>query len=120
MRFEFATATRIVFGPGTLREVGPIAASLGRRALIVVGCTAEYAAPLFDRLDEAGIEHTTYCIEGEPTVEVALKGVDRARADRCDLVIGFGGGSAIDTGKTISALLTNPGDPLDYLEVIGR
>lgn len=120
MRFEFATATRIVFGPGTLREVGPIAASMGRRALVVVGCTASYAAPLFDRLDEAGIEHITYCIGGEPTVEIALKGVDRARADRCDLVIGFGGGSAIDTGKAISALLTNPGDPLDYLEVIGR
>lgn len=120
MHFEFATATRIIFGPGTLREVGPVAASMGRRALVVVGCTAGYAAPLFDRLDEAGIEHTTYCIEGEPTVEVALNGVDRARADSCDLVIGFGGGSAIDTGKAISALLTNPGDPLDYLEVIGR
>jgi alcohol dehydrogenase class IV len=120
MRFEFATATRIVFGPGTLREIGPIAASMGRRALVVVGCKAEYAAPLFDRLDEAGIERVTYCVEGEPTVEAALKGVDRARAERCDLVIGFGGGSAIDTGKAVSALLTNPGDPLDYLEVIGH
>jgi alcohol dehydrogenase class IV len=120
VRFEFATATRIVFGPGTLREVGPIAASMGRCALVVVGCSAEYAAPLFARLDEAGVEHVTYCVDGEPTVEVALKGVDRARAERCDLVIGFGGGSAIDTGKAVSALLTNPGDPLDYLEVIGR
>jgi alcohol dehydrogenase class IV len=120
MRFEFATATRILFGPGTLREVGPLAASMGQRALVVVGCAAGYAAPLFDRLDEARIEHITYCIEGEPTVQVALNGVERARTDRCDLVIGFGGGSAIDTGKAISALLTNPGDPLDYLEVIGR
>ncbi|HVO69338.1 MAG TPA: iron-containing alcohol dehydrogenase [Aggregatilineaceae bacterium] len=120
MRFEFATATRIVFGPGTLREIGPIAAGMGRRALVVVGCEAEYAAPLFDRLGEAGIEHIAYCVESEPTVEVALRGVDHARAERCDLVIGFGGGSAVDTGKAISALLTNPGDPLDYLEVIGR
>jgi alcohol dehydrogenase class IV len=36
------------------------------------------------------------------------------------VVIGFGGGSAIDAGKTIAALLGNSGDPLDYLEVIGE
>jgi len=39
---------------------------------------------------------------------------------RCDFVIGFGGGSVIDTGKAIAALLTNGGDPLDYAEVIGK
>ncbi len=43
-----------------------------------------------------------------------------ARQSRCDLVIGFGGGSAIDTGKAVAAMLTNPGEILDYLEVVGR
>ena len=120
MRFEFATATRIIFGPGTLSEVGPLAAEMGRRALVVTGRTVARAEPLLDRLAAAGIETATYSVTGEPTVGVAREGTRRAREADCDLVIGFGGGSAVDTGKTIAALLTNGGDPLDYLEVIGR
>jgi alcohol dehydrogenase class IV len=127
MRFEFATATRIIFGPGTLREVGPIAAQMGSRALVVAGRTALRPAqgrparvqPLLDGLAAQGVEAVTYPVAGEPTVEVARAGTDRAREAECDLVIGFGGGSAVDTGKAIAALLTNGGDPLDYLEVIG-
>ena len=48
------------------------------------------------------------------------EGTAVARENHCDVIIGLGGGSAIDTGKAIAALMTNPGDPLDYLEVIGR
>ena len=119
MRFEFATATRIIFGPGTLIEVGPIAAAMGRRALVVTGRTLTRAAPLLDALSAKGIDAVTYSVADEPTVEIARQGTQRARDAGCDLVIGFGGGSAIDTGKAIAALLTNGGDPLDYLEVIG-
>jgi alcohol dehydrogenase class IV len=119
MRFEFATATRIVFGPGTLIEVGPIAAAMGRRALVVTGRTVTRATPLLEALSAQGIDAVTYSVAGEPTVEIARQGTRRARNMGCDLVIGFGGGSAIDTGKAIAALLTNGGDPLDYLEVIG-
>jgi len=128
LRFEFATATRIIFGPGTLREVGPIAAKMGHRALVVTGRTAlqqvqdkpARAAPLLDALAEQGIEIIPYSVAGEPTVEMARLGTRRAQEADCDLVIGFGGGSALDTGKAVAALLTNGGDPLDYLEVIGR
>jgi alcohol dehydrogenase class IV len=119
MRFEFATATRIIFGAGTLREVGPIAAEMGNRALVVVGRTATRAAPLLDALTARNIHAATYSVAGEPTVETVRLGTQRAREKDCDLVIGFGGGSVLDTGKAIAALLTNGGDPLDYLEVIG-
>jgi len=54
MRFEFATATRIIFGPGTLREVGPIAAGMGSRALVVTGRTSGCAKPLLDLLTAQG------------------------------------------------------------------
>jgi len=118
--FEFATATRIIFGPGTLRQVGSLAAEMGRRALVVTGQTVARAEPLLDGLTAAGIETATYSVTGEPTIEAVRAGTRRAEEAGCDLVIGFGGGSAVDTGKAIAALLTNGGDPLDYLEVIGQ
>lgn len=120
MRFEFATATRIVFGPGTLSEIGPHAAALGRRALIVTGKTLERAARLLEILDAEHIECVTFSVGGEPTTDLVARGTGVAREASCDLVIGFGGGSALDAGKAIAALLANGGGPLDYLEVIGR
>jgi len=119
-RFEFATATRIIFGAGTLREVGPLAAEMGSRALVVTGRKPARATPLLDLLAAQGIEAITFSVAGEPTAEVTRLGTQRAREAGCDLVIGFGGGSALDTGKAVAALLTNGGDPLDYLEVIGQ
>ncbi|TKJ28093.1 MAG: alcohol dehydrogenase, partial [Chloroflexi bacterium B3_Chlor] len=120
MRFEFATAVRILFGAGTLREVGPIASEMGSRALVVTGHTADRAVDLVDALGEHGIETVAFSVAGEPTVEVARVATKRALEGDCDLIIGVGGGSALDTGKAAAALLTNGGDPLDYLEVIGR
>lgn len=64
--------------------------------------------------------YVIFGVEGEPTIGVATEGLLLARKEGCDLVIGYGGGSAIDTGKAIAALLTNAGDFLDYLEVIGK
>ncbi len=125
MRFEFATAGRILFGPGTLREIGTSAAELladdrPRRALVVNGRTSEAARPLIDHLRAAGIESAVFPVEGEPTTHIVEAGVKVARDQVCPLVIGFGGGSAIDVGKAVAAMTTNPGELLDYLEVIGR
>jgi alcohol dehydrogenase class IV len=119
MTFEFATATSIRFGAGVSRQLGALIAGLGRRALIVTG-NAERAAPLCDQVRGQGIELTVWTVRGEPTIAQVQAGVTAARQAGCDLVIGLGGGSAIDAGKAIAALLTNAGDPLDYLEVVGR
>ena len=118
--FEFATATRVVFGPGALAELGPLAASLGSRALLVTGRTAERAEPARERLASAGVASVPFSVVGEPTVGDARRGADLARAEGADLVVACGGGSAIDAGKAVAALLGNGGDPLDYLEVVGR
>ena len=118
--FEFATAAQIIFGAGTLKQVGTLAPSFGTRALIVTGHTPGRAAALLHMLDAAHVAYRVATVSEEPTVETVRRGLEIARNSQCDFVIGFGGGSAIDAGKAIAALMTNGGDPLDYLEVIGN
>jgi alcohol dehydrogenase class IV len=116
--FELATATRIVFGAGTVREAPAAVAALGaRRVLLVTGKTAERAEPLRAAL-AAALEVELFSVSGEPTVDDAREGVRRLNG--AGAVVAFGGGSALDAGKAIAALGANDGDPLDYLEVVGR
>ena len=120
MRFELATAGRILFGPGTLKELEPIAADLGRRALIVRGRNPDRARHLEAIVRAANINYSLFEVHGEPTIERIEIGVKQAREIEADMVIGFGGGSVIDSAKAIAALATNPGSILEYLEVIGK
>jgi alcohol dehydrogenase class IV len=120
MRFEFATATRILFGPGVAREAAPTAKEMGRRALLVIGCPTESAAWLSDAMKREGIGCVSWAIQAEPSVALVGQGVELARREQCDLVMALGGGSAIDAGKAVAALLTNGGELGDYLEVIGK
>ena len=119
MKFEFATATRIIFGRHAIKEVGPIAADTGSRAFVVTGRTSERAGQLVEELKTRGLRTFTFSVSGEPTTATVLEGVEQARQAGGDLVIGMGGGSVLDTGKAIAALLTNDGNLLDYLEIVG-
>ena len=118
--FEFVTANRIIFGNGTLSQVEIIAPTLGTKALVVTGRTPQRANPVIDLLDAAGMNAAVFSVPGEPTIDLISNGTDTLRREGCDLVIGFGGGSAIDAAKAIAALATNGGHLLDYLEVIGQ
>ena len=120
MRFEFASATRIIFGPGTVHELAPLARPMGRRALVVTGRDPRRAEPLLATLPGAKISQALFQVAGEPTIDLVLQGVKCAREAGCDLVIAIGGGSVIDAAKAIAALVTNAGELLDYLEVIGK
>lgn len=120
MRFELATAARILFGAGAVREVRPAAEQIGRRVLLVTGQSPERAAGLRDDLGAAGMTCSSFTVAAEPTLEMVREGAAQARREQPDVIISFGGGSAIDAGKAIAALLTNRGDVTDYLEVIGK
>lgn len=120
MNFEFATATKIIFGPGSLNEVGDIAIKTGKKALLVTGKGGAAPDRLIEIFSASKISWELVEVIGEPTIEEIEKFVVFARQKSCDYVVSFGGGSVIDTGKAISALITNPGDLMDYLEVIGR
>ena len=107
-QFEFATSARIVVGAGSLRTLRDV----GKRVMLVTGRSHRVALELE--------EVCRFAIDGEPTVEQVSAGAALARELGCDTVISVGGGSAIDGGKAIAALATNAGDPLEYLEVIGK
>jgi alcohol dehydrogenase class IV len=86
----------------------------------VTGVHADRAATLVASLESAGVSCVAFSVAGEPSVDLMRQGAAFGRSESCELVIAMGGGSALDAGKALAALLTNGGDPLDYLEVIGR
>lgn len=120
MPFEFATASRILFGPGTLKQLPALAREFGRNPLVVTGRNPSRAQPLLDLLASVDLPATTFSIAHEPTADDITRAIAHARAHSGDFVIGFGGGSALDSAKAVAALLTNPGELHDYLEVVGR
>ena len=118
MRFEFSAPRRIIFGSGTAAEVPALAAGLGRRAFVV--CDARAGRDwLLDGLQAHGLAVELWLVEKEPQVLDVVRAVQAFKAAGCDLVIGLGGGSTLDTGKAVAGLAANPGEPLDYLEVVG-
>jgi alcohol dehydrogenase class IV len=122
--FEFLCVSRIVFGCGTAQRIADLAASLGRTALLVSNAGQPGQGGVIDRvadqLSAAGIGCSCYRQSGEPTITDVDQALQLARGSGCDVVIGLGGGSAIDAAKAVAGLLANGGSPLDYMEVIGR
>ena len=115
MRFEFATATRIIFGEGMAATLPDLARTFGARPLVVTGASRERARALVSALSAE-----TLAVSGEPTVDLVREGARHAQDAGCDVVISIGGGSAIDAGKAIAILATNGGEPLEFLEIVGK
>jgi alcohol dehydrogenase class IV len=120
MEFEFTSPNKIIFGGGTLCGAGAIARAFGKRALVVTGRDAKRAGPLLKILGEASVSAATFSVAGEPELATIEQGTALAKKENCELVIGFGGGSALDAAKGMAAMLTNGGGLLDYVEIIGR
>jgi alcohol dehydrogenase class IV len=118
--FEFASAGRIVFGSSSSKSLGERCAKLGRRALVVTGKDPTRSAPLLQQLKLAGLELATFSVAGEPRVADALAAVALGQQLGAELVVACGGGSVLDLGKAAAALIANPQDPFEYLEVVGR
>lgn len=114
--FSFATAGRIVFGPGRAADLRDLVTGLGRRALLCTGGSPDRITALVSDLP---LSLVPFRVTGEPTVELATAAVDLARREGVDLVLAIGGGSVLDLGKAVAALLGNGGSPLDHLEVVG-
>ena len=119
-QFDWTSPGRIRFGEHSSQELPPIARSLGSRCLLVTGGHPERWDALRDALHPAVPVVATVSVRGEPRISDAIEGALTARKTSADLVVAIGGGSVIDTAKAVAAFATNPSDPFEHLEVIGR
>lgn len=122
MRYEFATAGRIIVGPGSSTDLPALALEFGGRALLVHRRNEPVGSPvdlLARRLLDEGPAAASYAVSGEPEIAVVEEGARLAHEHGCDLAIGIGGGSVLDAAKAIGALAANDGSALDYMEVVG-
>lgn len=117
LSFEAAAAGRVVFGAGRAADLPNLIRDWGSVAFV---CTGGRPAAHQELLDTLPMPVEVWPVRSEPTVQMANDAVRAARSVSADLVIAIGGGSVLDLGKAVAALLGNGGDALDYLEVVGR
>ena len=120
MRFTYYSPTKIVFGEGVLEKIGEEAKVLGDKALLVTGRTFArkygYVDKICSLLKKHGVECVVFSeVEPNPSYETVEKGAEVARREEVDLVIGFGGGSAMDAAKAIAVLTAKGGSAKDYI-----
>ncbi|UCG00994.1 MAG: iron-containing alcohol dehydrogenase [Candidatus Heimdallarchaeota archaeon] len=123
MEFEFLPTPCIFFGPKQFHKIGTLVKELGSRLLIVASGSALNSPETRETVStlKQEIEFDTFLVTGEPTIETIDSGVQKAHDFKADVIMGLGGGSAIDGSKAIAGLITNPGGSArDYMEVIGR
>ncbi len=124
-QFFFAKVPPIYFGAGKLQKLPSLAQELGGKIiLLVTGSkslkTTGKLAIVQSLLEKAGLEHHQIACGSEPTTSYIDRICDRFREHQINLVVGIGGGSAIDAGKAISAMLPHNNSILDHLEGVGK
>ncbi|PWW24167.1 alcohol dehydrogenase class IV [Geodermatophilus normandii] len=114
--FDLAVPRRVLFGPGRADDLADLLPGLGRRVLLCAGRDPSRSRSLLGRIEPVAVVSVPH----EPTVEGVRAATREARDAGVDVVVAIGGGSVLDTGKAVAALLGNGTDPLDHLEVVGR
>ena len=117
--FDFLPRTRLVFGAGTVNQVGALAADLGARRVLVVTdkgiVTAGHAQRVERCLQSSGLGVVIFDqVRENPTTRDVDDCLKVARAANIDLFVGLGGGSSMDTAKGCNLILTNGGRIKDY------
>ena len=117
--FVFHNPTKIIFGEGTLSQIGQEAKAYGNRALLVYGMGSVKRNGAYDQavasLQEAGVEIVEFPgVRSNPVLSYARQGVALAKAEQVDVVVALGGGSVIDTSKAIAAGAVTDTDILEF------
>ncbi len=121
--FSWARTPRIIFGAGRRAQLGETVAALGRSALVVTGARALQQsgrlADVREALAACGVRVRKYSVAGEPAPELVDRIVAELRGDAPDVVVALGGGSVMDAGKAISAMLPQTESVEAFLEGVG-
>ena len=122
--FGVARLPRIVFGAGRITELPALAAGYGTHVLLVTGSHSfrdgPAWAPLVAGLEAAGLAWDHLAVAGEPSPHLVDGAVADRRRDPPDVVVGIGGGAALDAAKAIAGLLRSGTSVIDHLEGVGR
>ena len=119
--FQMTFAPQLRFGRGEALAATADMMAFGSRFVIVCGRNEGRTTPLIDTLRKAGATlHIEHC-SAEPDLPMLAAALSRCGKHRAEAVIAIGGGSVIDLGKALAALLPVSGvDPMDHIEVVGR
>ena len=118
MSFNFTCAPRTIFGEGALEIAAPYIADFGKKALIVTGkiiTKTGLAAKVQDVLSVRGISSVVFNdLPGEPDDKMIDAALSVFKSEKCDFIIGLGGGTPLDTAKAVAAMAVLPGKLSDY------
>ena len=118
--WKFYMPTKIRFGWGRFQEIRQVVEELkGKKIFLVTSKHFAKKYGILDRLSDhlKGLTLVVFAeVEENPTIETVDRGAARCRESKCDLVMGLGGGSALDAGKAMAMLQRNPGSIREYLD----
>ncbi|MGF1756940.1 iron-containing alcohol dehydrogenase [Photobacterium sagamiensis] len=118
--FQFMTSSRIVFGEGALSNSFSTFNQFGYSVLLVTGKDSLRSEPVVSYLKQQNMRYQQVAVLGEPLIAMIEEMAAMGRRFRPDMVIALGGGSVLDAGKALAALIPNQGSVYDYIEVVGR
>jgi alcohol dehydrogenase class IV len=122
MKFNFTNTPKIIFGEGSLNEISSHASIFGNKFLIITGKSfpkTHYGKQLFSSLTKSKYTYTHEVLHGEPSPYNIDTITQKSLNLLPDAVIAIGGGSIMDAGKAVSAMLCENGSITDYLEGVG-
>lgn len=120
MNFNLNSPTNLLFGAGSLQQLGSQTMP-GKKALLLLsaGKSAKVSGALDktqEQLEQAGVEYVPCAIIKEnPTKDLVMEAAGVAREKGCDFIVALGGGAVLDSSVAVAAMATNSGDLWDYV-----
>lgn len=121
MNFDYYIPTRILFGPGRIKEISNLVIPWKKAMIVITNGNSMkkhgYLDTVIQGLKDNDVEVVVYDkVPPNPTTDCVMEAIDIARKEGCDFIIGLGGGSAIDAAKAIAVGVKNDGDIWDYVK----